>query len=634
MAILIRKIKSLNFKKVFSLVFLGGLTAFLVSSPMASANGPQFNIFPISYQSMTNYDLPMLDGRDVTRGEGWSSSQADHDAGVQANPGDIIEFSVYYHNGVPDTDENVAINTIVQAFAQPSLGTPAMNHVISASIHAQNAAAVTSDSVQSHGGNINVQILGSLPQSLSLVPGSVVLFPNQGTFPVPAAQQMPDTVFSSGVNVGTVRGCFQYHGFVNFKLQVSQAQAGNLSIRKQVRNITESSQTNDTEVTATPGQSVEYRIVVSATNNPVTNVFVKDALDSKLIFANLIFVDSNAVANFGGFLTSAGYSIGTVTPGVDREIKFIAIVPAASQLSVGVNILTNVATAFNSQTSVSDGANVRVTIQPQVVVCTYTWDAPLVADGSQRGSRRVGDPNPALAQANVREQVSGLQPGQSFNQVNQHVSGSPIIRASHVADAQGNFDVMDRTVIPSDYIPGDYNSFIEVNGINIAACRSFRIEPPVVQQMAVSKTVQNNNTNTTFNDQVDAQPSHRLTFQIAVSPQSSNAALQNVVLRDTLPSKLTFVSGSLNVNGSPQSEGNFFTSGLNLGTIQPGSQVIVTFQADVASASSFTVGNCEILTNSATATASGNLTASDTALVNVCKQAPVKQPGSPGLRPF
>lgn len=627
MAILIRKIKSLNSKKAFSLVFLAGLTAFLISSPMALANGPQFNIFPICYQSTTNCDLPMLDGRDVTRGEGWSSSQADHDAGVQANPGDILEFSVYYHNGVPDTDENVAINTIVQAFVQPSLGTPAMNHVISASIHAQNAGNVTSDSI-ARGGNINVQILGSLPQSLSLVPGSVVLFPNQGTFPVPAAQQMPDTVFSGGVNIGTVRGCFQYHGFVNFKLQVSQAQAGNLSIRKQVRNITESSQTNDTEVTATPGQNVEYRIVVSATNNPVTNVFVKDALDPKLIFANLIFVDSNAVANIGGFLTNAGYSIGTVTPGVDREIKFIATVPAASQLSVGVNILTNVATAFNSQTSVSDGANVRVTIQPQVVVCTYTWDAPLVADGSQRGSRRVGD------QANVREQVSGLQPGQSFNQVNQHVSGSPIIRATHVANAQGNFDVMDHTVIPSDYISGDYNSFIEVNGINVAACRGFRIEPPVVQQMAVSKTVQNNNTQTTFNDQVDAQPSHRLTFQIAVSPQNSNAALQNVVLRDTLPSKLTFVSGSLNVNGSPQSEGNFFTSGLNLGTIQPGSQVIVTFQADVAGASSFTIGNCEILTNSATATASGNLTASDTALVNVCKQAPVKQPGSPGPRPF
>ena len=152
--------------------------------------------------------------------------------------------------------------------------------------------------------------------------------------------------------------------------------------------------------------------------------------------------------------------------------------------------------------------------------------------------------------------------------------------------------------------------------------------------ISIDKTVRNNKAAATFLEQADADPSDRVTFKLVITPGNSNQALQNVVLRDVLPTKLTFVTGTLNVDGTIRNEGGLFTgSGFNLGALNPGQQVVVTFQTDVASTSNFNVGACEILTNYASVT-SGTFTDSDTASVSVCKQAPVKAPGTPTARPL
>src|SRR3989338_3746392 len=122
---------SLNHKKGLAIVLLAGLIATAGSFAFVGAAGPQFNIFPISYTGEANHDLPLLDARNVTKGEGWSASATDFAAGVQAEPGDVIEFSIYYHNGAADTEENVARNTIIKAFTSPGLGTAAAVHGVS-----------------------------------------------------------------------------------------------------------------------------------------------------------------------------------------------------------------------------------------------------------------------------------------------------------------------------------------------------------------------------------------------------------------------------------------------------------------------------------------------------------------------
>jgi fimbrial isopeptide formation D2 family protein len=629
MAIFIRKIKSLNTKKALAVVTFAGLISFLVSSPLASADGPQFNIFPISYTGELNHDLPLLDGRDVTLGQGWSVSQADHDSRINANPGDVLQFSVYYHNGMPDADSNVALNAVVQAFVSPSLGSTANTFSVSATIGAQNAATVSSADA-SRGGNIAIHVSGTQAQSLSLVPGSVTWFPLQGSTPPGTAQTLPDTIFSSGVSIGNIRGCFQYHGFVNFKVQLTQVQQGSLLIQKNVRNLSQGlgalAPFDPNQVSANPGDTVEYQILVSAQNNAVQSVSVKDALDPKLTLTGSVTLDGSPIDTLGFF--NSGDNIGTVNVGSNREIKFKAVVAAKSQFTVGTFILSNTAYTFSSNSSAQDSANVQVVIQPQQIACTFTWDAPLTTDGTQRGSRHVGD------QFNVQQQVTGLNPSQSFNIDFQHVSGSPVFKSLQSADASGNFNRKETSTISASYTPGDYLAFIELNGVNVASCTGMRVELPSVQQISLTKLVRDDNAGGAFTTQVSAQPSDLVSFQLTINPQSSNTTLQNVTIKDTLPAKLTFNTGTLNVNGTPQSVGNFFTTGLNLGTVQPNQQIVVTFQTTVANATNFTAGSCEILTNFSTVTADGGLSSSSSANVQVCKQAPVKQPGQPAPRPL
>ncbi|MDZ4243475.1 MAG: hypothetical protein U1C57_00005, partial [Candidatus Doudnabacteria bacterium] len=191
-------------KKSILIVLGAGLIATAASFAFVGAAGPQFNIFPISYTGEANHDLPLLDARNATKGESWSASAADFAAGIQADPGDVIEFSIYYHNGVPDTEENVARNTIIKAFSSPGLGTSAAVHGVSAMISADNAAPVASDNPWSTGGNAEIRI--NSEQGLTLVPGSVVLRRDQGSNP--QTINLPDTIFTTGVNIGDVRGCF------------------------------------------------------------------------------------------------------------------------------------------------------------------------------------------------------------------------------------------------------------------------------------------------------------------------------------------------------------------------------------------------------------------------------------------
>src|SRR3989344_528961 len=345
MAIIYRKIKFLNTKKALSLVLLAGMSAFAFSFVPASALGPEFNIFPISYTGQQNHDLVMLDGRNATKFESWSASQSDHDAGVNAAPGEEVEFSVYFHNGAPNAQENTAINAVVRAFANPTLGTPALTHTISATIGAQNAATVSS---ASKGGNVNIHVTGGTAQSLSLVPGSVKLYKDQGLSPKPAAQTMPDTIFTSGVNIGNVQGCFEFHGFVNFKVKVGEQQPPpppqySIALQKTVRNVSDNNTVFDERTNADPGETVEFKIVGTNTGNTNISQFeFTDTLPSRLTpVANSISISHTSSGSLlsGGLITTWN----AIGPNESVTVTFRAIVADDSQFSAGTTELVNTA---------------------------------------------------------------------------------------------------------------------------------------------------------------------------------------------------------------------------------------------------------------------------------------------------
>ena len=624
------KTKSFDLKKSLSMVVLAGLFAGFLGYTPVKADGPQFNIFPISYDGATNTDLPLIDAKNITQIGQWSTSQADHDNGVNANSGDVIEFSIYYHNGVPDAPENIAHNTIVKAFINPAVGENAATHRVAGWIAADNAAAVSSGDA-SRGGDM--QVVLSSTGHLELVSGSVTLFKNQGSNP--ETIHLPDTIFApqGGVNIGDVRGCFEFHGFVNFRMRVVGQPAGNLSIIKQVRNVTKSTAFNDTQVDADPNDIVEFRGVVSAANNPVPNVTVRDVKDARLMQnSSITFNGVNVAADqfFGGGVPLSG----PLNPSNDVLIVYQAQVAASSQFTSGTTILANSMFATSGTQSVSDGANVRVTIAQPNPVCAFTWSAPLVS-GTNKGLRQVGQA------ANVQMNLSNFSSNTGFSVVNQHVSGSPTFTSngngSFVTNSSGSFSFFDTTIIPSSFVSGDYNVFIQVNGVNVTTCTGFQIQAAAQQGLTIDKLVRNDFvSNATFQDQVDAQASQAVTWKITLTTTTNtNTALTGVTLTDVLPSanKFTFVPGTLNVNGVVQSGdgGLFSANGLTLGTIQPNQSIAVTFQTTVASAPNFSVG-CEVLINTASGHF-GSTNPADTASVRVCKAAPTKQPGSPGSRP-
>jgi hypothetical protein len=209
--------------------FLVGLGSSTIISPQVGesftiACGPVFNQFPVSYNPRGYTDWPLSDGRNVTKNEDWSKSQADHDHGVEAEPGDVIEIYVHFHNGALDSEsckDADAVRTVIQAFSAPTLGKPSLIHQISADIRAANTPEVGSSS-PGKGGDVRVRIQGGTPQSLNLVPSSVrqVLESEMGKDAAPT--HLLETIFDGGIDLGTVMNGSKYAGFVVFRLEASK----------------------------------------------------------------------------------------------------------------------------------------------------------------------------------------------------------------------------------------------------------------------------------------------------------------------------------------------------------------------------------------------------------------------------
>ena len=341
-----RKIK-LNTLTVVVLVVAASITGTL----FASATGPQFNIFPISYTQELNHDFPLLDARNVTNNEDWSNSQSDHDNGVDADPGDEIEFLVYYHNGAADAPENIARNVRVRATVPSNKSN---SHTVSASISADNAETVASSD---KGGNVTIDLSES--QALEYVSGSTRWFPERST----SGQSLPNGILSGGVDLGDVRGCWNFAGFVKFRVRVTEdiiePEDGVLEIEKEVRNNSSSTSFRES-VDAEPGDTVEFRITVTARDGKVEDVIIRDIIPSGLI------EDDDSIRVNGGSVSSAslfgsGYEFGDLFEDDDVVIIFEAEVASASFFDSGTHTVTNTANARGENVStVQDTAQVKV----------------------------------------------------------------------------------------------------------------------------------------------------------------------------------------------------------------------------------------------------------------------------------
>ena len=220
---------------------------------------PAFNVWPLTYDnSVACHDLPLIDVADPSAGgrdARYAQSQGEHSAGINANVGDTVSVSIYFHNGAtPDaslvnqtTAHNVTVSTSFNADASTS-------HTFSGTISTSNGQGASSDS--SRGGSITVHT--SVPTTIQYVAGSTQLTGGSGN------RSLPDGVANGSVNIGDIKACWNYSGTVLFKVKVVAVQSTNptASISLNPNPIKVCTGTLGT-TTVTSSANVEYYIYVN-----------------------------------------------------------------------------------------------------------------------------------------------------------------------------------------------------------------------------------------------------------------------------------------------------------------------------------------------------------------------------------
>jgi len=132
-------------------------------------------------------------------------------------------------------------------------------------------------------------------------------------------------------------------------------QIGNVSITKTVNNVSTGTGYQGT-VTASPLNTVSYRIVITGTSGTATNVTVSDAIPSGITNVRDVQVDGYST---GGNIAS-GISLGTITSGQTKTITYNATVANETSFIYGQTTLNNVATVTVDGKSANSSAAVQV----------------------------------------------------------------------------------------------------------------------------------------------------------------------------------------------------------------------------------------------------------------------------------
>ncbi|MEK7212186.1 MAG: hypothetical protein AAB686_00730, partial [Patescibacteria group bacterium] len=149
----------------------------------------------------------------------------------------------------------------------------------------------------------------------------------------------------------------------------------------------------------------------------------------------------------------------------------------------------------------------------------------------------------------------------------------------------------------------------------------FQVKAGTAQSQAtlsIQKSVKNLTNSGNFSTSITANPLDSARFQITVQALSGNVA--NLIIRDILPSTLTYTSNTAKVNGVSISDSSgLLGSGYNFGTLNQNNTVTVEFDAVLASASYFG-SNTQTVTNTANARGDNVPTVQATANINVSGQ--------------
>ena len=179
-----------------NITFILSVAAILfVFSPLATA-------YAAAVFNTSSGDLPTIQVSNYTKNPGcsncWSTS-------VNADKGDIVSISIYYHNNSGETASQTKLRAQL-----PNVSATA--NFITGEVFADNANAARGTAT------INV----SSKQTLTFIPGSVKWYPNRSTSQSALLfGQNGSEVIGNGLNVGDIAVGWATQGYLTFRVQVS-----------------------------------------------------------------------------------------------------------------------------------------------------------------------------------------------------------------------------------------------------------------------------------------------------------------------------------------------------------------------------------------------------------------------------
>lgn len=613
--------------------------ALSANCPQLAPTHPQFDVWPINYDPTTvctdaaQVDAYNINASSSSRDGNFAASQAEHDAGINANIGDEVWVSVYFHNGASDqVDRNLttAHNVVIAANLTGGSQTA---HSISSQISASNATTVSS---ASRGGPIVIHT--AQPSTLSYIPGSsslCITLPHATERVGASAANLPDCgnsdkqlaigdgVASGGFNLGDLKACFPYSGTLDFKVKVNAvaAQPGALAISKLVENQTSGQTTFVNSTSARPGDIVTYKATV--TNTGSSNV------------DNVVIDDPGASGIVPGPNTSfpIHFSAGTLTPGQSKFVLYDARVTAQS------GSVVNTATASGANVaSVSDSATVTVNQVVQNASMSITKGVTNFTRGNTGFAPSVnaflGDNvgfqivlnntgNTTLNNVNISDNLPfGLNMIPGTLAVSTGINTFNNVNLSNISI--GNLNVGQQVIVSFSAIVNQTGTLTNTVTATASNANTVSAQAQVIVQtvvnnpgsLTVTKLVKNETQgNAFFSKSVTANPGDRIAFQISIGAQ--NGSVNSVNVFDSLPQFFNYANGSARLNGNFLSD-SLVNGGTNIGTINQGQTMTIFFEGNVNGS----IPNGQtVLTNNVSVSAQNAPTVTDSANIVINNNA-------------
>lgn len=304
--------------------------------------------------------------------------------GIREANGDKGTKNVWYDKMNVQEGKEYYVRMYVHNNASANLKLVAQNtraHFILPTTTAKNISVngyITSDNAKPNKIWDEANFMSDRNFNLAYVKGSAKYENNKGTF------ALPESIFTeSGALLGydkmngQIPGCFQYAGYVTFKVKPQFAKTFELN-----KTVRESGTKEWKEsVNAKPGDKVDYQIMVkNISGAQMNNVMVLDTLPKGVKYV----AGSTMVANptnpkgvkVSDNLTTKGINIGNYANQANAYIKFSATV-TGENLACGANTLRNVAKAesdFGAKTDTADVIVQKDCTPPPVVKKNPSYD--------------------------------------------------------------------------------------------------------------------------------------------------------------------------------------------------------------------------------------------------------------------